>query len=71
MSKDNTQEVQVLDKWEEKLEKKIKELNSCQVSNNLDSCSPCSEFFTCQLRKQYVVTVYESMNKGSSGGFEF
>ena len=44
---------------------------SCQNSKDLNSCKPCSEFFECVLRKRYVITVYESMNKGSSGGFEF
>jgi len=60
-----------LDIWEEKLEKILQELNKCQESNNLNSCKPCAKFFDCTLRKKYVVTVYESMNKGSSGGFEF
>lgn len=64
-------ENKVLDKWEEELEDILKELNSCQNSNNFSSCKPCSKFFECVLRKKYVVTVYESMNKGSSGGFEF
>ncbi|RXI25079.1 hypothetical protein [Aliarcobacter trophiarum] len=60
-----------LDIWEEKLEVILKELNSCQNSKNLNSCKPCNEFFECNLRKKYVLAVYESMNKGSGGGFEF
>jgi len=60
-----------LDEWEKKLDLKIVELKSCQKSNNLNSCSPCEKFFECELRKKYVIAVYESMNKGSTGGFEF
>ena len=59
------------DIWEEKLEDILKDLNSCQNSKNLNSCKPCGQFFECVLRKKYVIAVYESMNKGSSGGFEF
>lgn len=59
------------DEWDLALEEKKKELNSCQKSRNLDSCKPCEEFFECKLRKEYVLAVYESMNKGSGGGFEF
>lgn len=60
-----------LDIWEEKLEEVLVKLTNCKKSKNLNSCKPCNEFFTCNLRKKYVVAVYESMNKGSSGGFEF
>ena len=61
----------VLDEWELKLEDKVVELNSCQSSKNLASCFPCEAFFECELRKRYVISVYESMSKGSGGGFEF
>lgn len=61
----------VLDEWDLKLEAKQKELQECQVSKNLESCTPCEQFFDCELRKKYVIAVYESMNKGSGGGFEF
>ena len=59
------------DEWDLKLDLKIEELNQCQKSNNLISCTPCNKFFECELRKKYVIAVYESMNKGSGGGFEF
>ena len=65
------QNSQEKDEWDEKLEVKIEELKSCQISNNLESCNPCEKFFDCELRKKYVIAVYESMNKGSGGGFEF
>ncbi|TLP35827.1 hypothetical protein [Arcobacter arenosus] len=59
------------DEWDVKLDVKLEELNQCQKSNNLSSCTPCNKFFECELRKKYVIAVYESMNKGSGGGFEF
>jgi hypothetical protein len=61
----------VIDEWEIKLDKMLVELNSCQESNSLKSCTPCSQSFECELRKKYVIAVYESMNKGAGGGFEF
>lgn len=60
-----------LDEWEQKLEVPLTELKKCQTSKEFDSCSKCSEFFECVLRKSYIKAVYESMNKGSAGGFEF
>ena len=61
----------VIDEWDIKLDEKIVELKTCQESNSLKSCTPCGQFFGCELRKRYVISVYESMNKGSGGGFEF
>ena len=46
-------------------------LKTCQESNNLKSCMQCTSFLDCNLRKQYVLSVYNSMNKGNTGGFEF
>lgn len=57
--------------WDIKLEQKLVELKKCQESFSLASCNPCENFFDCELRKKYVIAVYESMNKGSGGGFEF
>jgi hypothetical protein len=62
---------QNLDHWEEALEEQIINLKECQKSFNFDSCNPCEKFFDCEIRKRYVIAVYESMNKGSTGGFEF
>jgi len=66
-----SEEIKILDEWEEKLEQMIVELKSCQNEKSLNSCIPCSKCFGCDLRKRYVNSVYESMSKGSSGGFEF
>ena len=69
-------ENQQKNQWEQNLENIKIELNNCQISlHNKKSCQPdndfCEKFFDCELRKKYVVAVYESMNKGSGGGFEF
>ena len=60
-----------VDEWDIKLDDKLKELQACQQNNNITTCSDCDKFFECELRKTYVLAVYESMNKGSGGGFEF
>ena len=60
-----------LDKWELALEEQIKILQKRQDSHNLQSCTPCGKLLDCNTRQQYIKAVYESMNKGSGGGFEF
>jgi hypothetical protein len=60
-----------LDKWELALEVELKILQQCQDDKNISSCTICSEFLQCNIRKKYISAVYESMNKGSGGGFEF
>lgn len=57
--------------WEQKLEEQLKVLQQCQNEKSLQGCEACELFFECETRKSYVVSVYESMSKGSSGGFEF
>lgn len=59
------------DEWDLKLEDQLQVLQNCQTEKNLTGCESCQVFFECEVRKTYVVAVYESMNKGSSGGFEF
>ena len=59
------------DKWELALDKKISELKACQEAKNVTSCMKCEEILECTLRNSYIKAVYESMNKGSGGGFEF
>lgn len=50
-------------------------LEACQRSRFPDaqtpSCMRCPDLIGCPLRTEYVTTVYESMNKGQTGGFEF
>ena len=69
-SKENPQEVE-LDEYEVALKGKLEELTACQKQKNFKSCRQCSEFFECELRKVYVDTVFNSMSKGETGGFEF
>ena len=59
------------DEYELRLEQKLRELQECQQEQNLDSCMKCDNIFSCELRKSYVESVYESMRKGQDGGFEF
>ena len=59
------------DKWELALDEKLKELKKCQEEKKLNSCFKCELVLECKLREAYVNAVYESMNKGTGGGFEF
>lgn len=57
---------------EEIFENKLKELQECQIKNNVDSCMKCDMFLKCDLRKDYVLATYQSMNENmKEGGFDF
>ena len=60
-----------VDRFELALEEKTKELKVCQEKHTYKSCLPCPKLNDCPLRDTYVNAVYESMNKGAGGGFEF
>ena len=60
-----------MDKWQIALDEQVVVLKDCQKSKNLDSCMKCNEILNCKIRDKYVKSVYESMNKGAGGGFEF
>ena len=60
-----------LDEYELKLIQMSKKLKDCQKEKNIDSCLKCDKIIGCKTRNEYVHTVYDSMNKGQSGGFEF
>ncbi len=62
---------QTIDTYAVKLDEAIEKLKACQQEHQLKSCSPCEKYLECELRKQYVKVVYESMSKGDTGGFEF
>ena len=62
---------QAMDRYEIALEDKTKELKACQAEHGYKSCLPCDKLNNCTLRDAYVNAVYESMNKGQGGGFEF
>lgn len=59
------------DIFEQKLEEATQTLRSCQESKTLSSCLDCPECVGCEIRTKYVRTVYESMSKGETGGFDF
>jgi len=59
------------DKFEDHLDEMIKKLQECQVQKNMKSCSDCEHYIPCDLRAEYIKSVYNSMSKGETGGFEF
>lgn len=57
---------------EQEFVEKLKELQECQSEHNLKSCMKCDLFLKCDLRKQYVLATYQSMNEDmNKGGFDF
>lgn len=60
-----------LDQWKIALREKKTELQKCQVEQSVSSCLECEKLLKCELREIYVKAVYDSMNKGTGGGFEF
>ena len=59
------------DKWQVLLDAELVILKQCQIQKGLTSCMKCSQLLECEIRDKYIKVVYESMNKGSGGGFEF
>lgn len=62
---------QMLDKYDENLAVAVNELQICQTQKDTSSCLTCEKVLQCDIRDSYVKAVYESMSKGSEGGFEF
>jgi len=60
-----------LDKFEIYLDEMILKLQKCQTQINMKSCSDCEHYLECELRTEYIKSVYNSMSKGETGGFEF
>lgn len=63
--------MQPKDKFELYLDEMILKIKNCQKEKNLSSCSKCQHYLSCELRTDYVKSVYNSMSKGDTGGFEF
>jgi len=59
------------DKFELYLDEMIVKLQDCQQNKSLKSCSLCEKYLDCELRNEYIKSVYNSMSKGDTGGFEF
>jgi len=62
---------QVLDEWQIVLAQKKYELEACQVEHLVKSCMRCEKLLDCAVRDAYIKAVYDSMSKGTGGGFEF
>ena len=60
-----------IDFFEQKLKEQKAILHDCQKQHKVKSCMQCKEVIGCPTRKSYVNAVYQSMNKGKGGGFEF
>ncbi len=60
-----------IDKYELQLQEYTEALQKCQQEQGLQSCFECEQVLECQTRIDYVKAVYQSMNKGEGGGFEF
>ena len=65
------QETAKLNKFEQHLEEMLTKLQACQIEKALKSCSDCEHYLACELRTDYIKSVYNSMSKGDTGGFEF
>jgi len=65
------EETKQKDQWQIALDKELEKLQACQRSKNLNSCFQCELVLKCEIKESYIRAVYESMNKGSGGGFEF
>jgi hypothetical protein len=63
--------IQESSEFDKKLDIQIEKLTACQSDHKVESCSKCDHYIGCEIRKQYVLSVYESMSKGEIGGFEF
>jgi len=66
-----TTDSHTLDKFELHLNEMTSRVQNCQEEKNLSSCSSCELYLGCELRTDYVKSVYNSMSKGDTGGFEF
>ncbi len=59
------------ERFDKYLDEKLNLLQQCQREKHLESCSKCEFYIGCNTRLDYVNSVYNSMSKGQSGGFEF
>ena len=57
--------------YEARLDETIKILQECQEEKNVTSCYICEKCIGCEIRTKYIRSVYESMSKGETGGFDF
>ena len=62
---------ETLDEWQIALKQKKSELEACQAEQQVKSCMSCEKLLECEIRDAYIKAVYDSMSKGTGGGFEF
>ena len=63
--------MQETNKFEIALDAALLKMQACQKEKNFSTCSVCEVFLECEIRKEYIKKVYESMSKGATGGFDF
>ena len=61
----------VENRFDDRLQETLHALQECQRTRALQSCLLCEAMMECPIRERYVRSVYESMSKGQSGGFDF
>jgi hypothetical protein len=57
--------------YEARLDDAKDKLQECQKEQKVESCYVCEKCIGCELRTKYIRSVYESMSKGETGGFDF
>ena len=62
---------QTLDEWQIALQQKKSALETCQAEQQVKSCMQCDKILECEVREASIKAVYDSMSKGTGGGFEF
>lgn len=60
-----------MDKFQEELQKRLQKLQECQKERGFESCLSCEKWENCEVRRDYVESVYRHMSKGADGGFDF
>lgn len=60
-----------IDDFQKQLDDNIQKIKDCQKEHNVSTCFKCELVVECKIRKDYVDSVYSSMNKGSGGFFNF
>lgn len=57
--------------YEARLDDAKEKLQECQKEHEVESCYVCEKCIGCEIRTKYIRSVYESMSKGETGGFDF
>jgi len=58
-------------RFDEILKEKSEKLKKCHQDKRVESCLNCEDMEKCQIREEYIKSVYQYMSKGESGGFSF